>query len=128
MLLKVLTETRYLFMREPIRDKSRLEHILQAITKIEEYTKGMTKQQLLEDSLHLHATAYNIQIIGEAVYKLTNEYKSSHSETPWRMIEKMRHILVHDYFAVDVDIMWLVIEDDIPILKQQIEKYIKEFE
>lgn len=88
----------------------------------------MTKQQLLEDSLHLHATAYNIQIIGEAVYKLTNEYKSSHSETPWRMIEKMRHILVHDYFAVDVDIMWLVIEDDIPILKQQIEKYIKEFE
>lgn len=115
-------------MREPIRDKSRLEHILQAITKIEEYTKGMTKQQLLEDSLHLHATAYNIQIIGEAVYKLTNEYKSSHSETPWRIIEKMRHILVHDYFAVDVDIMWLVIEDDIPILKQQIEKYIKEFE
>ena len=41
-------------MREPIRDKSRLEHILQAIAKIEEYTKGMTKQQLLEDSLHLH--------------------------------------------------------------------------
>ena len=115
-------------MREPIRDKSRLEHILQAITKIEEYTKGMTKQQLLEDSLHLHATAYNVQIIGEAVYKLTNEYKSSHSETPWRMIEKMRHILVHDYFAVDVDIMWLVIEDDIPVLKQQVEKYIKEFE
>lgn len=44
------------------------------------------------------------------------------------MIEKMRHILVHDYFAVDVDIMWLVIEDDIPVLKQQVEKYIKEFE
>ena len=115
-------------MREPIRDKSRLEHILQAIEKIEEYTKGMTKQQLLEDSLHLHATAYNVQIIGEAVYKLTNEFKSCHSETPWRMIEKMRHILVHDYFAVDVEIMWLVIEDDIPILKQQVEKYIKEFE
>lgn len=115
-------------MREPIRNKSRLMHILQAISKVEEYTKGMTKQQLLEDSLHLHATAYNIQIIGEAVYKLTNEYKESHSETPWRMIEKMRHILVHDYFAVDVDIMWLVIEDDIPVLKQQIERYINEFD
>lgn len=115
-------------MREPIRDKSRLTHILQAISKVEEYTKGMTKQQLLEDSLHLHATAYNIQIIGEAVYKLTNEYKESHPETPWRIIEKMRHILVHDYFAVDVEIMWLVIEDDIPVLKQQIEKYIKEFD
>ncbi len=115
-------------MREPIRDKSRLTHILQAISKVEEYTKGMTKQQLLEDSLHLHATAYNIQIIGEAVYKLTNEYKESHPETPWRIIEKMRHILVHDYFAVDVEIMWLVIEDDIPVLKLQIEQYIKEFD
>ena len=115
-------------MREPERDTSRLEHILTAISHVENYIDGITEEQLRDDMLHLHATIYNVQIIGEAVYKLTNEYKSSHSETPWRMIEKMRHILVHDYFAVDVDIMWLVIEDDIPVLKQQVEKYIKEFE
>lgn len=111
-------------MREPIRDKSRLEHILQAILKVEEYTKGMTKEQLSADSLHLHATAYNIQIIGEAVYKLTREFKEDHPQTPWRMIEKMRHILVHDYFAVDLDIMWLVINDDLPTLKEQVGGYI----
>lgn len=113
-------------MREKIKDKIRLEHILQAIAKIEEYTNGKTKQQLLDSSLHLHATAYNIQIIGEAIYKLTSEFKDSHPATPWRVIEKMRHILVHDYFAVDVEILWLVIKDDLPILKSQVEDYLRE--
>ncbi|MBQ1719516.1 MAG: DUF86 domain-containing protein, partial [Bacteroidales bacterium] len=71
---------------------------------------------------------YNIQIIGEAIYKLSKEFKDTHSETPWRIIEKMRHILVHDYFSVDIEIMWLVIQDDIPILTQQITQYLLEFE
>lgn len=115
-------------MREKVRDKGRLKHILAAIDKIEEYTDGMSKQKLATDSLHLHATAYNIQIVGEAVYKLTKEFKDEHPQTPWRFIEKMRHILVHDYFAVDVEIMWLFIEDDIPVLKQQIQAYIAELE
>ena len=115
-------------MREPIRDNERLRHILNAISRVEEFTQGLDKDTLNADILHLHATVYNIQIVGEAVYKLSLEFKEKHPETPWRIIEKMRHILVHDYFAVDVDIMWLVIEDDIPVLKQQIEKYIKEFD
>ena len=101
-------------------------HILNAIQKVEDYVHGKNKQQLLESSLHLHATAYNTQSIGEAIYKLTKEFKDSHPDTPWRVIEKMRHILVHDYFAVDVEIMWLVINDDLPILKRQIESYLSE--
>ena len=113
-------------MRETIKDRTRLLHILNAIQKVEDYVNGKNKQQLLESSLHLHATAYNIQIIGEAIYKLTKEFKDSHPDTPWRVIEKMRHILVHDYFAVDVEIMWLVINDDLPILKRQIESYLSE--
>ena len=55
-------------MREPIRDKGRLEHILEAISKAQEYTEGISKEQLLADSLRTHATIYNIQVIGEAVY------------------------------------------------------------
>lgn len=43
------------------------------------------------------------KIVGEAVYKLTKEFKESHTETPWRMIEKMRHILVHDYYQINLD-------------------------
>ena len=103
-------------------------HILNAIQKVEEYVEGKNKQQLLDSSLHLHAIAYNIQIIGEAIYKLTKEFKDIHPGTPWRVIEKMRHILVHDYFAVDVEILWLVINEDLPLLKDQVIAYLGEDE
>jgi len=65
-------------MREPERDQSRLEDILSAINCVEEYTKNLTETQLKEDRLRLHATIYNVQIIGEAIYKLTKEFKQEH--------------------------------------------------
>lgn len=113
-------------MREPVRDFGRLEHILMAISHVEEYTGGLTREQFEADKLRIHATAYNIQIIGEACYKITREFKIAHPDTPWRLIEKMRHILVHDYFAVDLQFVWMVISEDIPILKPQVKSYIEE--
>lgn len=111
-------------MREPERNQSRLEDILSAINCVEEYTKNLTENQLKEDRLRLHATIYNIQIIGEAIYKLTKEFKQEHPDTPWHLIEKMRHILVHDYFRINFDILWIVITEDIPLLKEQVKRYI----
>lgn len=113
-------------MREPVRDKGRLEHIIQAIEKIEQYTDGLTKEQLLSDSLRIHATAYNIQIIGEATYRLTRDFKNNHTGTPWNIIEKMRHVLVHDYYMVDVEFLWSVVQDDIQPLKIKVNDYLKE--
>lgn len=115
-------------MREAIKDPGRLHHIIDAVTRVEEYTRGFDFETFRNDILRIHATAYNIQIIGEATYKLTKEFKDSHPDTPWKLIEKMRHILVHDYFAVDIDFVWAVITEDIPILKQQIIGYISELE
>lgn len=113
-------------MREPLRDSERLRHILQAIERIEQFTQEMTAENLDRDVLHKHATAYNIQIIGEAVYKLSKEFKASHPNTPWAAIEKMRHILVHDYFQVNMRIMWMVITEDLAPLKEQVTEYLKE--
>lgn len=113
-------------MREPERDLSRLEDILSAINCVEEYTNGLSEEQLKEDKLRLHATIYNVQIIGEAIYKLTKEFKQDHPDTPWHLIEKMRHILVHDYFRINFEILWMVIMEDIPLLKEQVTKYISE--
>lgn len=112
-------------MREPLRDNERLKHILTAISRVEEYTQGLDKESLNANLLHLHATVYNIQIIGEAVYKLSLEFKANHPETPWRMIEKMRHILVHDYYQVNKDILWMVITEDLPPLKKQVNSYLE---
>ena len=114
-------------MRETAKDKGRLQHILSSIERVQEFTKGMSKEELVNDTLHLHATVYNVQIVGEAVYKLTKEFKGSHTETPWRMIEKMRHILVHDYYQINLDILWIVINEDLPVLEEQIKKYISDF-
>ena len=113
-------------MREPERDRIRLEHILYAINSIEEYTKSISEEELKSDKLRLHATTYNVQIIGEAVYKMTKEYKQSHPNTAWAVIEKMRHILVHDYFRINFEVLWDVVTKDIPMLKQQVEGYLSE--
>ena len=113
-------------MREPERDLSRLDDILCAITCVEEYTQDIGETQLKEDKLRLHATIYNVQIIGEAIYKLTKEFKQEHPDTPWHLIEKMRHILVHDYFRINFEILWVVIKEDLPLLKEQVKKYISE--
>ncbi len=113
-------------MREPERNKQRLEHILTAITCVENYTSDVSEEHLREDSLRLHATIYNVQIIGEAAYKLTKEFKTQHDVTPWAAIEKMRHILVHDYFRINFDVLWDVIHNDLPVLREQVERYIEE--
>lgn len=113
-------------MRDPERDLSRLEDILSAINSVEEYTNDLSELQLKEDKLRLHATIYNVQIIGEAIYKLTKDFKQEHPDTPWHLIEKMRHILVHDYFRINFEILWIVIKEDIPLLKEQITKYLGE--
>ena len=113
-------------MREPERDTSRLKHILSAIECVEDYTNGIAEEQLKGDKLRLHATIYNVQIIGEAVYKLTADFKQQHPDTPWAAIEKMRHILVHDYFRINFDVLWDVINKDIPVLKLQVRQYISE--
>lgn len=104
-------------MREEARDPGRIKHMLAAIAKIEEYTEGITFNQFVTDSMRLHATTYNIQIIGEATYKLTDGFKERYPEVPWKLMEKMRHVLVHDYYRIIPEAVWDVVTDDIPSLK-----------
>lgn len=113
-------------MREIIRDKGRLEHMLKAIDNALEYTQGMTFESFDGNKILCHATIYNIQIIGEAAYKLTKEFKDNHHGVEWRVIEGLRHVLVHDYYQVNNKELWNVIQDDLPILRQQITKYLDE--
>lgn len=116
-------------MREPVRDKGRLEHILEAIAHIEEYAKAIDSVEELEkDPMRKHAITYNVQIIGEAIYKLTTEFKTAHPSTPWRMIEKARHILVHDYYQIEMTILWSIITEDLSPLKKQVQEYLAELE
>lgn len=113
-------------MREPLNDPIRLQHIIEAIQRIQSFSEGHTEETLQSDIRTKHAIAYNIQIIGEAVYKLSKEFKEAHPQTEWSVIEKMRHILVHDYYQVNMHIMWMVVSEDLPNLKKQIAVYLSE--
>jgi uncharacterized protein with HEPN domain len=68
-----------------------------------------------------------IEVIGESAYKLTREYKKNNSEIPWQPIEALRHIIVHDYFSLDLDQIWILVENRIPELKLQIENLYNNF-
>lgn len=114
-------------MREKLRDKGRLEHILQAISNISTFLKDKTADDFLMDQMLYYAVVKNMEIIGEASYMLTHEFRENHSETSWKDIINMRHILVHGYYQVDSRIVWQTIVNDLPSLKLQISEYIREF-
>lgn len=68
----------------------------------------------------------NIEIIGEAAYMLTNDFKTSHPATNWKDIINMRHVLVHGYYQVDPRIVWVTIQNDLPALNTKIDLYLQE--
>jgi len=69
-----------------------------------------------------------VEIIGEAVYMLTKEYRVSHPEVEWNVIEHMRHVLVHGYYTIDPEQLWDTLQNDIPELKPKIEQLLIDIE
>ena len=115
-------------MREPIRDPQRLEHILNAIDCCFHFSDGKTLDDLDEKSILYYALVKNIEIVGEASYMLSLDFKYSHPKTDWRSITAMRHVLVHDYYMISKRRVWSVIQNDLPPLREQVVGYLKEFE
>ena len=114
-------------MREASKDIIRLEHIVQAIEIIKRYTLGKRFDDLVKDDMMYYAVVKNIEIIGEAANILTNELKSVHPDTQWKLINGMRNYIVHEYFQVDNTVIWDVIQNDLPQLENQVTNYLKEF-
>ena len=111
-------------MREYSRDIERLRHIADSIAHIEDFLRGKSLEQMEEDMMCYHAVVYNIMIIGEAANMLTKEFRESHPEVPWRQIIDMRNVLVHGYYNTNPLFVWETYTNDLPFLKQQMEKYI----
>lgn len=107
-------------MRGKIGDKERLGHILDAITEIENYTVNVELKDFLTNSMMRFASIKQIEIIGEAANLITPETKALFLGVEWKQIVGMRHILIHEYFGVDPNLVWQVIRNDIPALKTAI--------
>ena len=113
-------------MREVVKDRGRLEHIITAIENVEEFTKDIDKETFVNSKILFFAVVKNIEIVGEAAYMLTKEYKQKHQIVPWLVIEKMRHVLVHGYYQIDPEILWETINHDLIELKEALLRYLQE--
>ena len=99
-----------------------IEHILDSINAIEEFSKNLDKVGLMSDRLRQSAIVREIEIIGEAVKNISESLKNKHQEIEWKEITGTRDKMIHHYFGLDLNIIWNIIKENIPILEKQIKK------
>jgi uncharacterized protein with HEPN domain len=97
-----------------------LKHILDAIAKAETYLQGIDEDAFFQNSLVQDGVIRQIEIIGEATKNLSEELCTRYAHVPWEDIAGMRDKLIHQYFGVDLDKVWLTARDDLPALKSEV--------
>lgn len=102
-------------------DKIYLDHILQAIVSILDYTRGMNDQDFYNNRLVVDAVIRNFEIIGEATKRVSLELRKANPEIPWVKMAGLRDKLIHDYIKVDLQLVWDVVIDVLPVQKKEIE-------
>ncbi len=106
--------------------KAYLEDIIEAADAAREFVTGMDKDELGRDRRTRDAVVRNLEIIGEAAKKLPAQTKRDHPEVEWKKIAGLRDILVHDYFGIDMDIVWDVVQNKLPVLTEQVRRILDE--
>jgi len=102
-----------------------LKHILESIEAIEKYSKNLSEEAFLKSSEKQDATIRRLEIIGEAVKNLPDEYKKKHPDVGWGRAMGTRNILIHHYFGVDLEIVWDTATKSLPQFKKQIKSLLK---
>lgn len=108
------------------KDEAYLKHILDAISKVEKFMEGVTKEGFFENVEKQYAVLRALEIIGEATKNLGRDLKKKYREVPWKDIAGMRDKLIHQYFGVNLELVWETVKKRIPELKEQIYKILKE--
>ena len=95
--------------------------MLEAIGNIESFTQSVSSfESFASTKILCHAVTFNLQCVGENVYKLSREFIEEHPAIDWEAIEGLRHVLVHDYYQGNLEMVWQILEKDLPGLKSYI--------
>jgi uncharacterized protein with HEPN domain len=103
-----------------------LEDILEATRKIASYTAHLSKAAFLEDENTFDAVVRNLEVIGEAVKKLPEDLRAEHAAVEWKKIAGLRDILIHEYFGLDAEIVWDIVQTKVPVLDREIRAMLAE--
>ncbi len=109
------------------RDQFYLRHILDAASKIEGYV-FVGRDEFMKASHWQDAVVRQLEIIGEATKRLSQDLRDRHPQVPWRQIAGLRDVLIHDYISVDVQAAWQITQKNLPEMKLVIEAMLQEFE
>ncbi|KKT75661.1 MAG: hypothetical protein UX31_C0016G0002 [Candidatus Nomurabacteria bacterium GW2011_GWA1_46_11] len=101
-----------------------LMHILESIEWIEKDVEGLSWKQFIKNVPMQDAVIRRLEIIGEAIRGLPTDFKKQYPGVPWQDIADTRNKLIHEYFGVDLDLVWNIIQNDLPLFKEQIKKMV----
>ena len=99
-----------------------LDDMAQFAERVISYSEGMPQEDFESNSLNYDAITRNIELIGEAATRIPEEIRASNPNIPWRQIIATRNQLIHGYLGIDNDVLWSIVQDDIPSLLQQLQK------
>ena len=105
-----------------------IDDIIEAIKKIEEYSKGLSFDDFSEDSKAIDAVVRNFEIIGEAVKHIPQRVRRKYPKVPWKLMAGMRDKLIHEYFGANKEVLWKTIKEDLPKVKPLIKEVLGEME
>ncbi len=97
-----------------------LEDVIESIGKIGRYTAALSFQQFSKDEKAVDAVVRNLEVIGEAVKKIPEEMRQKHAGVDWRKIAGLRDILIHEYFGIDLEIIWDIVQKKLPSLEESV--------
>lgn len=115
-------------MLDRLGDKVRLFHIIDAINEIEIYTENVSLDDFVKNSMMFNATLRQLEIIGEASNRLSEQLLQNNTDIPWARIIGLRNLVIHEYFGIDDITIWNVIKINLPSLKEKISRIVSELE
>ncbi len=103
-----------------------IQDILDSIDEIESFTEGMKFEEFTKDKKTINAVTRSVEVIGEAAKKIPKSIRNKYPNIPWKKISGMRDKLIHEYFGIDLEILWKVAKDNIPPLKSTIKNILED--